>query len=147
MTQSLAKHGLDNNKSYSLSFPTSISDEFLPSFIRGYWEGDGTLNGSRKSYSSIIASTETFCNKLKSIIIDKLGINVIIQKAPKCNSTFLLSVCGSYQCLRFLNWIYSADGYVLNRKYNKYLDCYRALKNNTRSQSKTKQELLNFKQR
>lgn len=147
MMNSLIKHGLDNNKSYSLIFPDTISEELLPSFVRGYWEGDGSLNKSKRSHNAIIVSTENFCNKLKSIIIEKLKVNVIIQKAPKCHSTFLLSVCGSYQCLRFLNWIYSTDGYVLKRKYNQYLNMYHTLNDNPRSQSKTKQELLKFKHR
>lgn len=41
--------GVVHNKSLVLTFPTFISDELMPHFIRGYFDGDGSVwNGKRK---------------------------------------------------------------------------------------------------
>ena len=45
----LKKLGVSENKSLVLKFPTFISDELMPHFIRGYFDGDGSIwEGKRK---------------------------------------------------------------------------------------------------
>ena len=45
----LKKLGVSENKSLVLKFPTFISDDLMPHFIRGYFDGDGSIwEGKRK---------------------------------------------------------------------------------------------------
>lgn len=49
LTEQLNKLGVVQNKSLVLKFPSFISDELMPHFIRGYFDGDGSIwNGKRK---------------------------------------------------------------------------------------------------
>lgn len=49
MCKDLTNLGAFKNKSLTLKFPTNISKEFMPSFILGYFDGDGCIwNGKRK---------------------------------------------------------------------------------------------------
>ncbi len=49
LKEQLDKLGVVHNKSLVLSFPTFISDDLMPHFIRGYFDGDGSVwNGKRK---------------------------------------------------------------------------------------------------
>lgn len=47
---SLEKHGCVERKSLILKFPTTVPEEFMSHFIRGYFDGDGCIwNGKRKT--------------------------------------------------------------------------------------------------
>ena len=47
--EDLEKWGVVPNKSLTLKFPTFISDDLMPHFIRGYFDGDGSIwDGKRK---------------------------------------------------------------------------------------------------
>ena len=49
LCQDLVKLGVVRNKSLVLNFPQFIPDELMPSFILGYFDGDGCIwNGKRK---------------------------------------------------------------------------------------------------
>ena len=51
ITKKLENVGVLKNKSLTLKFPTFISDDLMPHFIRGYFDGDGSIwNGERKKF-------------------------------------------------------------------------------------------------
>jgi len=72
----LERHGCVQNKSLILEFPKNISKEFLPEFIRGYFEGDGCIYCyvyNRKENTVVsrgiqILGTEVFCLSLQNIL-------------------------------------------------------------------------------
>ena len=86
MCEALESHGMVPNKSLVLSFP-NIREDLLPHFIRGYFDGDGSIAQGRRDTNFIltITSTNSFCEKLKYIVENNVGINCHIYDASNHN--------------------------------------------------------------
>lgn len=72
LTKDIINLGCPHQKSYNLQFPTSIPKEFLPDFIRGFFDGDGCAHilapYKDKNICYLQASfisTKEFCEGLK----------------------------------------------------------------------------------
>lgn len=132
---------INNNKTASLIFPTWLNNNLLPHFLKGFFEGDGSIKHYKNCYSIDIISTHTFCSDLRNILQNELNIFPHMRKADN-SKIYRLSLCGNYQVLKFLNWIYQNKTYYLDRKFQKYLDFVRFLRLNKNIHTKTKIELL-----
>lgn len=123
--RSLEKLGVVRNKSLILEFPI-ISSELYSHFIRGYFDGDGSLyqyvkNENNKSIRITFTSTEKFCEKLKEILENTLGIYCGMYDASCHNGvTRVLSITGSAS-VKVLDWMYKDAELYLQRKYDRYL--------------------------
>lgn len=120
----LAKLGCGQAKSLTIEFPY-LSNEFLPSFLLGYNDGDGCITFHQhkstwtKQYMVNICVSDVFGVKAKKIIENILNIKVGILKKGKISSLY---INGNTNVLKFLDWIYSKSSIKLDRKYKKYLD-------------------------
>ena len=129
LCKSLEKLGMINNKSLYLKFP-NIPENLYSHFIRGYYDGDGSIYQQIKSENNhavtiTITSTESFCNSLKNICEDFLGIESHIYDASCHNGiTKVFTLSGRNVAKKFLDWIYLNSDMYLERKYNRYLDYY-----------------------
>lgn len=133
--QSLDLYGMSPRKSLTLSFP-DIREDLLPHFIRGYFDGDGSIAQGTKITNFIltITSTNTFCNKLKDIIEKNVGINCHIYDASNHNGiTKVFTTTGRQQVKALLDWLYKDADMYLERKYNRYIQYFYNLEgiNNT----------------
>ena len=125
------------NKSLILKFPNFISKEFIPAFIRGYSDGDGSIYENKfknKSYSNFIwkiISTKEFCSSVSDLLKNELNITCSQSLSrPKTNKiTTTLSVGGNNQVEKVLDWIYKDATIYLPRKYDKYIE-FKTYKNN-----------------
>ena len=62
--------GGKERKSLDVDFP-SIPKRFLPSFVRGYWDGDGSIfrKTQRKCYKSVcVSGSRKFIYKMRSVL-------------------------------------------------------------------------------
>lgn len=120
----LVKHGVIPNKSLILEFPSDLDEEFYPSFILGYIDGDGTIVKSEKRVRLI--STESFCIRIAEIVNEKFNIHCTISYCHHRTdkSTRSLQIAGGKQAKLFLDWIYSKCDIYLQRKYNIYNNLY-----------------------
>ena len=134
----LRELGFTSNKSEDLSFPTWVPDAFLADFTRGYWEGDGSLFGAGRNSVVTVASTFAFSSILLGKLSSILGMRGLLDRK---NNTYVICIGGNTQCLKFLNFIYADAEYVLPRKYQKYQSLVSALRENPRTQLKTRLEL------
>lgn len=122
--QRLIELGFPPKKSTILRFPEWISDEWLPHFIRGYFDGDGSItvyyseNGTARATTGFDGSNY-FIPALKKKL-EEQGIDSIITLRSE-----------NYQCLNIdrlkdyitmLNWIYKDATIYLTRKHDKYLE-------------------------
>lgn len=113
--------GVIPNKSLILTFPnrTQVPFELINHFIRGYFDGDGTILTKETSKIKLRVSllgTESFLNDVLKII----GLNKKIYKSKSNVMYFSLAIKNSEN---FLNYIYSNEKLSLNRKkelYKKY---------------------------
>lgn len=123
---SLTRLGVVKNKSLILEFP-NISETLYSHFIRGYFDGDGSIyqyikNENNKSIRLTFTSTEKFCNKLKEIIENELGIYCGIYDASCHNGiTKVLSITGT-SSVKLLNWMYNNADLYLQRKYDRFVE-------------------------
>lgn len=101
-------------KSHTINFPNLETDDLKWSFLRGFFDGDGSIrcinNEHRTPECNIVTSSE---NMRKSIID--------FTKIPCSENDINLSWYGN-NALDFLNKIYKNSKYRLSRKYELYLD-------------------------
>lgn len=115
----LKKHGCIEHKSLTLKFP-EIREDLLPHFIRGYFDGDGSLNKSKGykgkcEYSVQFTGTKEFLEKLMEIFNKNL-------KLYYHNNAYELTIGGSEQVKRITKYMYENSTVYLDRKYEKYLE-------------------------
>lgn len=124
MTQDLFRYGIVKNKSLILDFPNFLNDEMLRHYIRGYFDGDGSIctagkapSGAQKYNISIIA-TVPFLTKL----MDKLlPLSIDIVSLEKKHKMAIWKKGGMTQIKYFLDYIYENATIYLQRKHEYYL--------------------------
>jgi hypothetical protein len=68
----IIKLGGSPNKSKTIGFP-KVPKKYLPDFIRGLWDGDGTICVKKKSYTAkIISASKEFIEKLKTSLVNNI---------------------------------------------------------------------------
>lgn len=138
MSNDLKELGCTQNKSLTLKLPKpeQVPLKFIPSFIRGYFDGDGSFWYNNVKYIkknkevSLYLSSQVsfvgsifFANEFKILLKNILDINLVIcQRKHGHKNIVEFSVGGNKQVLGFMNWIYKDSILHLNRKYNKYLE-------------------------
>lgn len=116
----LNKLGCTPNKSLTLRFP-NLSEDLKRHFIRGYFDGDGSLGIYDDKLQCSCLGT---LNMLDNILSD-LNINLKYHH-DKRHSEFTYSFqLTSEKGMNFLNYLYKDCTIYLQRKYNKYLDICR----------------------
>lgn len=119
MCNDLISNGMLVRKSYCLKMPSCISRELMPHFIRGYFDGNGTVSDRCKSVC--IISTFDFCYSLADICKSELGIQLKVVEARNHNGiTASISTTSWKDAVTFLEWIYKDADIYLDRKYQKW---------------------------
>ena len=122
--------GVVRNKSLILTFPKWLHPSMYSHFIRGVYDGDGSLyryfnNNKPRNTTVTITSTEEFCKAIIDICAKYIGIKSNLYDASCHNGiTKVFSITGCNVCKKFLDWIYKDSTIHLERKYNRYCDYY-----------------------
>lgn len=71
----LENYGITPNKTFTLKFPTNIQEHLVRHFVRGYWDGDGTINiskrvGIRDMNIAVCSASKPFIESLRSWLED-----------------------------------------------------------------------------
>ena len=113
----LIKYGCIPNKSLTLKFPTNIPNDLLQPFIRGYFDGDGSLCYTEKTLEVQVISTYEFLE----VVCDIIGLNKKrIYDLNKNKRTGRIVLGAKKDIEKFLNYIYEDAHIYLDRKYEKY---------------------------
>lgn len=135
----LEEFGIVPNKSGKEICP-NIPDEFIPDFLRGILDGDGSIIEGKVPYRDkiykcfkvqISSSCESFLKDLKLKYL--FGLGSVRKQGPKC---YAWSLENRPDILKILSYIYNGN-FALQRKYQKYLDFlefHESMKNNNISQ-------------
>lgn len=142
MFDDLCRLGCTPRKSYNLKFPTEqqVPKEFQRDFIRGFTDGDGSINFSTPKKKRVYSIEWGCCSKsmLNSLLkfIKEIGFDtsVNIKKVKGKNEFYKLSFTGNNLARGIINYLYSDATTYLWRKrnivneMNEYLDRYENLK-------------------
>ncbi len=123
MTADLARLGCVPRKSLTVTFPTpdQVPDEFIDSFMLGYFEGDGSItrhqrpNRPNPEFVMTVAGTRAFC----MTYAERLAIPQRVIDIPD-NRINLLRIDGNRQVRRVMDRLYAHAPYYLPRKRVKY---------------------------
>lgn len=116
----LAALGCPKKKTFITSFPSSdqIPKELLHHFVRGYFDGDGSVNNGKKFHFSIVGTIE-FLNGLQNLLREDLnfGISQLSQRhLERDNNIRSLHKSGRKQTIKFGDWLYKDANVFLIRK-------------------------------
>ena len=127
MCESLICCGMIPNKSNRLKFPMYISDELIPHFVRGYFDGDGSMGfhdlstWNCKNLIIKIVGTKEFNEYLSKYLMNNLGIESLITNASNNNGiTTNLCINKISSQKKFCEWMYADAEMYLKRKYDVY---------------------------
>lgn len=124
----LVKLGCVPNKSLILKFPNEeqVPKQFQKAFVRGYFDGDGTLGlykhstkNSRLEESLIIVGTKPMLEGIQKI----LGRGYLIQK-KNCNQSVYRLGYSTLNAYNAATIMYSNASIYLDRKYDIYINKY-----------------------
>lgn len=121
LSEDLAKQGCYQRKSNNLMFPTNLKEELYSHFIRGYFDGDGSLYFStRKNIKvfglHILGTYDMVFNIRKILGKEKLALE------KKGETLYSFNLSGNKQILAVMQYLYkNANPKIwLNRKRNKF---------------------------
>ena len=123
LSNKLTELGYPPNKTEILQFPTNIPEEYLSHYIRGYFDGDGSIsisqnkNGTYKAEVTIVSS-KYFNESLNQFLIDKFNIKANLYEKEHY---LVLKIQKQNDLKKFLDYIYKDSKIHLNRKYERYI--------------------------
>ena len=122
ISEKLVELGCGKAKTHTLKFPT---EEQVPKylqrhFIRGYFDGDGSVSGDKQKQFSIIGTID-FLIPLQETLIEELGFSktkLDDRHKERKNNIRSLRYCGINQCMTFRDWLYKDATIFMGRKKN-----------------------------
>lgn len=115
-----------NNKTFNVRFPNNFyNEDCVKAYILGCLDGDGCITHLDKCYPDvkILSASYEFLKGFQKALKEYINIEVNVNTVKKQNSDteyFEICVCGKCSIL-LLDWVYSYNGFKLERKYLKYL--------------------------
>ena len=123
MYNDLLDKGIIPRKSLTLKPPLNVPDNLIRHWIRGYFDGDGSIFISKrdqKTYISILGTKEVL-----GFILKESEIEWEIH-SKDTSKAYFIGGCGN-KALKFLSFIYDNSNIFLDRKKERYLN-YHAIK-------------------
>lgn len=122
MVEDIILKGVVCNKSLILKFPTLKDESMIRHFIRGYFDGNGSISIEKRSNQircNFTCASKEFLDKLK-IILDKLNIHSYIAMSSKNSKAYQIGITGRNSTKTFLEYIYNDSNISLDRKHEFY---------------------------
>lgn len=125
LCEALFALGVQEQKSYKDFKIPNINEEFISSFILGYFDGDGCISlptkyKGKQAYVGITCNSKIFLTDVQSVL-QKQNINSSIRQVQKPkNILYVLEICKKSEYLKFSDYIYSNFSNSLTRKKDKF---------------------------
>jgi hypothetical protein len=121
----LKKHGCFQKKTFKLEFPTTIENNLIKHFMRGYFDGDGCVTLSKNTLTFSIVGTENFVVKYKEILIKECLLSdtkLDTRHKERNNNIRSIRFGGNIIVNRIYHFLYDNSSISLLRKKNKFID-------------------------
>lgn len=119
---------LTERKSLTVKFP-NIPDNVLPDFIRGYFDGNGSVVLHKTKYNtygqiSITSGSFEFLDSLQNKLQENNIVTRLYKDGRPTNGSYYLKVIKRKEIEKMYNYMYSDlnDIVYLQRKYDKYTE-------------------------
>lgn len=125
----LEKWGCVENKTFKLKFPEFLDKDLIPHFVRGYFDGDGSVflyvqKTKTKDYVNLgitICGTESYLKEFAKAC--NLPENVVYKDKRKDTDCWSIKLASNLRCLTFYHFMYNDAGKLcLQRKRDKFED-------------------------
>lgn len=126
----LIRAGCTGQKTFTLQFPTStIKAELLPHFIRGYFDGDGSVHPIQKRNGIYVefCGNEQFLIDLQNFLVAVVEDYSIVAQTAKGNA-YAFRKGGDSVSRKLYEFMYTNATVYLERKYNEFVNEYGELK-------------------
>ena len=135
LCQTLNERGCPQAKSFIITYPKWLDHKFNVPFIRGMFDGDGSLaHRSNHEWKWSLVSTKQCGETIQRIILDQLDIIVNLAYISKTkNNTYELESNGNEKVLKLAKWLYqdSTPETRLDRKFERLLELEEQQNNRT----------------
>lgn len=123
LVKDLSYYGVMPNKTFKIKNIPNINSELIRHFVRGYFDGDGTVyldNKNHKDNRSIFGfyGQYDFLNEIKNILIN--DINITNRKIYDKGTVSQVTFSRRDDILNFYNYIYKGATVYLKRKKAKF---------------------------
>lgn len=111
----------ERNKTFNLEYPKDLPHEYDRHFIRGLFDGDGSVykHGAAPRFQ-LLGTKKLLEDVLKRLPIDNNKYS-IYDRSKSGSNVYALQI-GGKNAFNIFNWLYEEDGIFLERKYKK-LNC------------------------
>ncbi len=123
--QKIESYGIGNNKTFKLKHLPKLSDEYMLDFIRGFFDGDGSISELKdyhKICTSITCASKTFLQEIQQYLREKIQIQsqVKITETQRVHTIYTLKY-STNDSFKLCDAIYLNDYIALPRNKNHYL--------------------------
>ncbi len=116
--------GIVPNKTFKLTFPTFLKESLVRHFIRGIFDGDGTIglytNTKGKYPITSLIGYGKFMEELLQYIPKECRGN--LYKDKRITKDIKIFTTANRKTEKFINYLYKGSNIYLDRKYKKYLE-------------------------
>lgn len=140
ISERLVELGCVARKSLILGYPLWLDDELHRHFIRGYFDGDGTIGFDRKRmvFRCQIAGTYQFFSVMNEIVSGSIGVRGTLHN-PKNSRIYIYTIGGNRNARKFFSWLYDSADIFLERKYQRYQEYKLILEERDRKKAEMKE--------
>ena len=110
----------NKSKTFALGFPDYFPNDLCKkAFVLGCFDGDGCIThlNSNNPSAGLLTASKNFVYGLSNLLERELGINTHFIESKY----FSISISVNDGLEKFLDWMYSYNGFRLDRKYKRYL--------------------------
>jgi len=126
LSQKLFELGCGKNKTFKIEFPIWLDESLYNHFIRGVFDGDGSVSFLIRDDSPEfnITGTEELLADVQNILIKECNLNKTKLTKKKNSKTNIVAMrySGTVNLIKIRRWLYKDATIYLERKYNKFME-------------------------
>lgn len=128
ISKKLAELGCTQGKTFNIIFPEWLEKDLQKHFIRGYFDGDGSVWRNKNQTNFEIIGTENFISSIRSILMSELKFSMTKLhkrkgKGDDYNIVWFRSG-GNKKALKLKEFLYKDSSIYLDRKYQIFNNIY-----------------------